>query len=174
MCIIFACYCYNIFPSSNSTKSLFLLMFGLDPAEWYLSHLNNSNRYCGTNEGKIVLEELHKLWKQHTKHLKEMHNRNLHKDQQISKNNQKFEICQQAMVKNHAHHTFEPRYLLDYRILKIPNDSTLLLVTLDEKEKKTNINDAKMCSTPELIGNSFVSSIKTNWQNSKYKLRPWP
>ena len=26
--ILFACYCYNIFPGSNTTKSLFFLMFG--------------------------------------------------------------------------------------------------------------------------------------------------
>ena len=66
----FACYCYNIFPGSNSTESTFFLMFGWDQAEGCLSHLNNSNRYNGTNDGKIVLEELHKLWKHHAKHLK--------------------------------------------------------------------------------------------------------
>ena len=45
-----------------------------------LSHLNNSNRNYDTNEGKIVLEELHKLWKHHTNHLKERYQRNEHKD----------------------------------------------------------------------------------------------
>ena len=27
----FACYCYNIFPGSNGTESLFFLIFGQDP-----------------------------------------------------------------------------------------------------------------------------------------------
>ena len=95
-------------------------MFGLDPAKGHLSHLNNNNTYYGTSEGKIVLEELHKLWKHHAKHLKEMHQRNKHMDQQISKNYPKFEIGQLVMVKNHACHTFETKYLLlDYRVLKI-------------------------------------------------------
>ena len=35
-----ACYCYNIFPGRDGTESLFSLMFGCDPAEGYLSHLN--------------------------------------------------------------------------------------------------------------------------------------
>ena len=78
-----------------------------------ISHLNNSNRYYGTDEGKMVLEELHKLWKHHAKHLKEMHQRNEHVDQQISKNNLKFELSRPVIVKNHAHCTFKPRYLID-------------------------------------------------------------
>ena len=62
--------------------------------------------------------------------------RNEHMDQQISKNIPKFEIGGLVMVKNHAHCTFEPKYLMDYRVLKILSDSTLLLVALNGKEKK--------------------------------------
>ena len=57
-----------------------------------------------------------------------------------------FEIGQPVMVWNHAHHKFEPKYLLDYRVLQILNDSTLLLVNPDGKDRKTNINDVKLCS----------------------------
>ena len=81
------------------------------------------------------------------------------------------------MVKNHACHTFEPEYLVDYRVLKILNVSTLLLVTPNRKERKTNINDVKLCSSLELIENacnSFVGSIKSNCQNCTYNLRPRP
>ena len=60
-------------------------MFGCNEAEGCLSHLNNSNIFYGTNEGKIVLEELHKLWKHHTNHLKEIYQRNEHKYKQINK-----------------------------------------------------------------------------------------
>ena len=55
-------------------------MFGQDPAEGCLSDLNHSNRHYGTNESKIVFEELSKLWKYHTNHLKEMCQRNEHMD----------------------------------------------------------------------------------------------
>ena len=67
-------------------------MFGSDSGEGCLSYLNNNNIYYGTSGGKTVLEKLHKLLKHHTKHLKEMCQSNEHKDQQINKNNPKFEI----------------------------------------------------------------------------------
>ena len=62
----FACYCYNIFPGSNRTKTPFFLMFGHEPMEGWLAYINNCSRYYGDNKGKIVLNELPKLWKHHT------------------------------------------------------------------------------------------------------------
>ena len=59
------------------------------------------------------------------------------------------------MVKNYAHHAFEPKYLLDYRVLKICNDSTLLLGMPNGKERKTNINDFKLCITTLLVENAW-------------------
>ena len=69
-----------------------------------------------------------------------------HKDQEIHKDNPKFETGQLVMVKNHICHNFELNYLLDHRVLKILYDSTLLLATPSGKEKKTNVNDVKHCS----------------------------
>ena len=94
-----------------------------------MSHINNSNMYCGTNEDKIVLEELHKLWKLHTNHLRKMHKRNEHKDVPSGNNNLKFEVRQLVMIKDHANCTLEPKYLVDYRVQQILNDNTHLLVT---------------------------------------------
>ena len=65
--------------------------------------------------------------------MRELHKRNKHRDQQINKDNPKFEIGQLVMVKSYAYHTFEPKYLLDYRVLKVLNDTTLLLVTSNGK-----------------------------------------
>ena len=65
-----------------------------------------------------------------------MHQRSEHKGQQIDKKCLIFETGQPVMVKNHAHHTFEPQYLLDNRVLKLPNDSIILLVMPNEKERK--------------------------------------
>ena len=62
----------------------------------------------------------------------------------INKNNPKFEIDQPVMVKNHACHTFEPKYLLDYIVPKIPNDSTPLLIMPERKGRKTNIYYVKV------------------------------
>ena len=88
----------------------------------------------------------------------------------------KFEIEQPVMVKNHTHHTFEPKYLLDYRVLKIINESTLFLIMPNGKERRTNINDVKPCSTIELTENawdSFLDSIKTKCENCSYSLGSW-
>ena len=84
----------------------------------------------------MILEELHKLWKHHTAHPRGLTQREENTDQQIKVNNAKFEICQPVMVKNHAHHTFEPKYLLEYKVLKIINVSTLLLISSKGKERK--------------------------------------
>ena len=79
------------------------------------------------------------------------------------------------MVKNHAHHTFKPKYLLDCKILKILNDISLVIMTTNGKERKTNINYVKPCSTTDLVENAsdqFLSSVKTRHQNYSYNLRP--
>ena len=47
-------------------------MLGRDSAEGWETHLSSTNRYYGTNKGKTILEELHKLWEHHTAHLKEL------------------------------------------------------------------------------------------------------
>ena len=81
------------------------------------------------------------------------------------------------MVKNHAYGTFKPKCQLDYRVLKILNDSTLLLVTPNHKERKTNVKDVKLHSTWELTEkarDSFLRTIKGNCQNCTYNLRPRP
>ena len=73
------------------------------------------------------------------------------------------------MVRNHNHHTFEPKYMIDYRVLKIGDESPLLL------ETPNGINDVKSCSTLELIEdayNTLLSFMKSNCQNHRYNLTP--
>ena len=168
----FTYYCYNLFPSSNGTESPFFLMFGWDPVEGHLSHIHNSNRYYGTNEWKKTSGRTLQIMEVPC----QTSQRNGYMDQQTNKN-PTFKTGQPVMVKNHAHCTFIPKYWLDYRVLRILKNSTLLLVIPNAKERKTNINDAKPCSTSELIENvwdSFLGSIKINHQNSTHNLRPWP
>ena len=77
------------------------------------------------------------------------------------------------MVRNHANHTFEPKYLLDYRVVQILKDSTLLLKTPDGNERKTNISDVELCSTSELIENAWDSFLGSH-QKCTCNLRPSP
>ena len=88
-------------------------MFGHEPIEGRLTHLNNCNWYYGDNKGKVILAELHKLWKYHAACLKDIHYRKDDSTPCKPKNNMCFEVGQAIIDKNHAHHNFEPRYLMD-------------------------------------------------------------
>ena len=58
------------------------------------------------------------------------------------------------MVKNYTCHVFKPMYLKGYRLLKILNESTLLLVTPNGRVCKTN-NDLKSAVTLKVIENAW-------------------
>ena len=105
-----------------------LSQFGHEPAEGQLTHLNNCSRFHRDNRGKIMLAKLQKLWKHHAAYLKDVHYRKDKFKPCKPRNNIKFEIGQTVMVKIHACHTLKPKYLMDYRVLKII-ESTLLLNT---------------------------------------------
>ena len=129
----FACYCYNIFPISNGIESPFFLMFGCNPAEGQVSHFNNCNRYYGNNRGKIILEKLHKLWKHHAEHLKDLCQWTENPTEHNHNNSTEFEIGQPVVVKNHACHTFKPKYLLDDKLKYLI--TAVLLITPNGKGK---------------------------------------
>ena len=79
------------------------------------------------------------------------------------------------MVKYQVCHMFKPKNLMDYKVMKIINESTLLLVTPNGIEYISNINDIKPTSLIELLENSrdsFLNSIKTNHLNHDYNLKP--
>ena len=70
---------------------------------------------------------------------------------------------------SNAMHVIHSNQLLNgLQSLKILHDCTTLLMLPNEKERKTNIDDIKSCSTRELLENawdSFLSSVKTKHQN---------
>ena len=72
------------------------------------------------------MPKLCNLWKHHAAYLKDIHYRKDDCKPCQSRNYTKCEISQTVMVKNHA---FKLKYLMDYRILKVLNKSTLLLVS---------------------------------------------
>ena len=76
------------------------------------------------------------------------------------------------MVKYIAHRVFELKY---YRLLKIVNESSLILVIPHGRGCKTNFKDVKAATTLKLTENTwylFLISIKINCQNHDYNLRP--
>ena len=55
---------------------------------------------------------------------------------------------------------FEPKFMSDYRILKIVNECTLLFESPDGKTCQININDAKPVSASTAIDNALLEFKK--------------
>ena len=110
----------------------------------------------GDDKGLILFTELHKLWSAHTKSLQE--NRLL-KAEKVEKNKNVrvhgFRVGQLIAVKNHLRNTFEPKFVSDYRILKIVNEHILLIESPDVKTHQININDAKPVSASTATYNAL-------------------
>ena len=64
----FACYCFNLTPTSDNLESLFFLIHGRDPSEGCTSLSGSGDtRYMGDEKGIILFAELRKLWLTHAK-----------------------------------------------------------------------------------------------------------
>ena len=91
------------------------------------------------------------LWRHHAFYLMDKHYRKDDCKCGQPRNNAKFKIGETVLVKNYACHAFDPKYLIDYRVPNVLNESTLLLVTPNDKQHKTNINDANPATTLKII-----------------------
>ena len=60
-----ATYIYNISPTTDGLESPFYLMFGWDPIEGRLAHIQGYYRYVREQPGRQMVQELQKLWKIH-------------------------------------------------------------------------------------------------------------
>ena len=60
-----AVYVYNVAPSVNDLESSFFLVFGRDPLEGRLSHLQNYCRYLGKEPGQLAVDKFKSMWKPH-------------------------------------------------------------------------------------------------------------
>ena len=153
-----ACYCFNTNPTADDLESPFFLIHRRDPLEGCTGLIGpGSIRYLGDDKGLIFFTELHKLWSAHAKSLQE--NRLL-KTEKIEKNKNfkahNFKAGQLIAVKNHLRSRFKPKFMSDYRILKIVNKHTLRIESPDVKTCQININDAKPVSTSTATDNALL------------------
>ena len=56
------------------------------------------------------------------------------------------DVGQSVMVKHHARHTFETKYLSNFRVLHQVNKCILLLLIPDGNEQKPNTGNVKPCT----------------------------
>ena len=144
----FTCYCFNLTPTSDDLESPFFLIHGRDPLEGHARLLSSCDiRYMGNDRGLILFTELYKLWLTYTKSLQE--NRLLKTDTLECNKHFKshdLKVGQLIAAKNHLKSTFDTKIISDYRIVKIINECTLLIESLDGKTRKINNNNAKPVS----------------------------
>ena len=128
--LLLACYYHNIMSSCTGTESPIFLMFGHYPAEGRLQHLKNRPRYYSDDLRWLILVTLYKLWTHHAQLLKDTRQcRDVPVDHINDDEELTFKQGQPVMVKLHTRHTFEAKYLSDYRVLHQVNEGTLLLLT---------------------------------------------
>ena len=108
---------YIIYLTSDGLESPFYLVFGGDPLEGRLMHIQG---YCWRAPGREMVQELQKLWKVHAKTL---HDIRIQKDLEEGDDSIKYnkatdlKIGQLVLIKNNTGVAFDPKYLADHRVV---------------------------------------------------------
>ena len=150
-----ATYCYNITSSVDDLESPYCLVSGCDLLKGRLSNIQNFCRYMGDQPGRLVVQELQKLWKLHAKLLTENRMTEPAANKKIASVSD-LKIGQLVLIKKHHKGPFHPTYIYDHWVAEILNDSMVLLTTPDGKEKKCNIHHVKLVSSLEVYVSSQV------------------
>ena len=131
----FACYCFNLTPTSDDLESMFFLIPGRNPLEGCARLFGSGEtRYMGKEKGLILFTELRKLWLTHAKSLQEnrlLKNNTLECNKNFKSHH--FKVGQLIVVKNHLKSTFDPKFISNYKILNTINECTLLIQGPDGK-----------------------------------------
>ena len=134
-----AAYIYNIATTVNDLESPFFLVFGRDPLEGRLSHLQNRR----TEPGQLAVDKLKSMWKLHAELLCDPRETTDPVEERKFDKASDLKIGQLILIKNHTASTFQPKYLADHRVVKIVDDSAVIMSSPDGKEKKCNIHHVK-------------------------------
>ena len=111
-----ACAAYNFMPNENSRESPFFLMFARDPILPLNTLLVPKIRYMGNDVNIISLEAMKSIFELVAVNLK---NARTCKDPKHFPDVTKLNVDDTMMIKNHTAKPFEPKYIGDYRIIKI-------------------------------------------------------
>ena len=144
-----ATYCYNVTPSVDDLESPYYLKHDCDPLEGRLSNIQSYCRCMGDQPGRLTVQELQKLWKLHAKPLAENRMAEPAADKKIARASD-LKIGQLVLPKNQHKSPLDPTYNYYHWVAKVLNNSTVLLTTLDGKEKKCNIHHVKLVSSLEV------------------------
>ena len=153
-----ATYEYNISLTANGLESPFYLVFGRDPMEGRLTHIQGYCRYVREQPGRQMVQELQKLWKIHAETLHDIRTKNNPEEGDDDTKYDKatdLKIGQLVLIKNNTGTAFDPKDLADHRIVWIVNESIVILQTPDGKEKRCNIYNVKPINTSQAFTLAF-------------------
>ena len=114
--------------------------------EGRLAHVQGYCRYVKEQPGRQMVQELQKLWKVHAETLHDIRTK---RDPEEGEDDIKYDratdlkIGQLVLIKNNTGTVFDPKYLADHRVVRIVNESMVILQTPDGKEKRCNIHNLK-------------------------------
>ena len=135
-----ACAAYNFMPNENSRESPFFLMFARDPILPLNTLLSPKIRYMGNDHNIILLEAMKSMFELVTVNLKKARAR---KDPEHFPNVTQLQEGDTVMIKNHTAEPFEPKYVGDYRIIKITGHKVLLKALKTGQEKEEHLDHIK-------------------------------
>ena len=150
-----AAYIYNIVPTVIDLESPFFLVIGSHPLDGRLSHLQNSLRYLRTEPGLLAVDKLKCMWKLHAELLWDSREAKDPEEENKFNKASDLKIGQLVLIKNHTACTFWPKYLADHRVLKLLNNSMVIISFPDGKEKKCNIHHVKPISPTVAFTSAF-------------------
>ena len=110
------CAAYNFIPSENSRESPFFLMFARDPILPLNTILEPKIRYIGNDVNMISLETMKSIFELVAVNLK---NAGACKDPEQFPDVTKLNVGDTVMIKNHTAKPFKPKYIGDYRVVKM-------------------------------------------------------
>ena len=139
-----ACAAYNFMPNENSRESPFFLMFARDSILPLNTLLPPKIRYMGNDHNIISLEAMKSMFELVTVNLKKARAR---KDSEHFPDVTQLQEGDTVMIKNHTAKPFEPKYVGDYRIIKITGHKVLLKSLKTGQEKRRAFRPHKICVT---------------------------
>ena len=130
---------FNMFPSQHSRESAFFLMFGRDPITPLNYILGPKLRYVGDEFGFLQLDVLRQCYATAAFNLKKARDRN---PEELKKPpDRPLKVGDPVIVRNHVREMWDPKYLVDYRVVAFPSERQVEIAAPDGKTRKVNIQD---------------------------------
>ena len=147
-----ACAAYNFLPNKYSRESPFLLMFGRDPILPLNKLLQSKIRYLGNDENILSLETLKNLYELVATNLRFARQRYGNKDPIKESQIKEGDL---VLIKNNPKRAFQPRFLDNYRVIRIKGQQVEVWPAIEGDTKWAHITHVK----PMLPADNVIASL---------------